>query len=73
MGTYQGTSKIRAKSEKIKNQKLIIYVVLELPDKLPLMLWEKSRKKKNEKYGKYEKSEKWKSESRKLWWIRAWM
>jgi hypothetical protein len=59
---------------KVKSQKLIIYVVLELPDKLPLMLWEKSRKKKSEKYEKYEKSEKsekWKKW--KLWWIRVWM
>ena len=78
MGTYQGTSKIRAKSERIKSQKLIIYVVLELPDKLPLMLWEKSqeRKKKVKNMRKYEKSEKVKnekSESWKLWWIRVWM
>jgi hypothetical protein len=57
LGTYQGTSKIRVKSEKIKNQKLIICVVLELPDKLPLMLRKvkKERKKKSEKYQKYEK------------------
>ena len=32
--------------KKIKSQKLIIYVVLELPDKLPLMLWEKSQERK---------------------------
>jgi hypothetical protein len=46
LGTYQGTSKIRAKSEKIKSQKLIIYVVLELPDKLPLMLRKNQERKK---------------------------
>jgi hypothetical protein len=55
LGTYQGTSKIRAKmkEKKIKSQKLIMYVVLELPDKLPLMFKEK----KSEKNEKYEKSE----------------
>ena len=78
MGTYQRTSKIRAKSEKkIKGEKLIIYVILELPDKLPLMYWEKSRKKeKSEKYEKYEKSEKsekWKKWKLKYCWIRACM
>ena len=35
-----------------------MYVVLELPDKLPLMLRKKSRKEKSEKYEKSEKSEK---------------
>ena len=40
--------------KKIKSQKLSMYVVLELPDKLPLMM----KKVKKEKYEKYEKSEK---------------
>ena len=54
MGTYQGTPKIRAKKWRIKSQKLIMHVVLELPDKLPFDVWEKIK----EKSEKYEKSEK---------------
>ena len=44
-----------------------MYVVLELPDKLPLLLKknEKKRKRKNDE------SEKWKNEKWKFEWIRA--
>ena len=38
-----------------------MYVVLELPDKLPLILWKKLKKEKYENYEKSEKSEKWKN------------
>ena len=50
-------------------------MVLELPDKLPLMLWEKKsrNKEKGEKYQKYEKSEKWKKWKLKDVWIRAYV
>ena len=49
--------------KKIKSQKLIIYVVLELPDKVPLMLWEKNQER-NKKVKSMKKVKKW--EMRKM-------